>query len=113
MGTKLQRFDWKKYSTLAGLVAVGLIAMSIFITQMIRRPRSDKVSQFEMPREINPFTVLGLLEHIESRGKLKDSHRAELVNSIREVQQHYFAPQNGQHSIKLEEIARTWVNRAT
>jgi hypothetical protein len=113
MSSQLEQFDWRKYSTFAGLAALGLLALTIVVTQWARRPRVAKIRPFEMPHEINPFTVLGLLERIDSQAKLKEADRSELTKSIRDVQRHFFAPQNGQQNIELEEIAQTWVSRVS
>jgi hypothetical protein len=111
MAAKLEQFDWKQYIPMGAAGALGLLALGILSIYLLRRPQQTNVKAFEMPQEINPFTVLGLLQKIQSQGKLKDAHRGELAESIRNVQQYYFAPQNGHPSVQLEEIARNWLKR--
>lgn len=80
---------------------------------LVATTETDQSQALELPQEINPFTVLGLLQKIQSQATLRDSHRGELADSIRNVQQYYFAPQNGHPSVQWEEIACNWLKRVS
>ncbi len=111
MASKIERTDWKRIGPLAALASVLLIGVIFFARYLLRRPAQTTESSFEMPADVNPFTVLGLLERIQTDGKLKDATRSDLGNSIRDVERYFFAPQNGHEKVELEEIAKTWLRK--
>jgi hypothetical protein len=113
MATQLEQVDWRQYLWWGAGAGVALLGLILLMVYLLRKPARRSVKAFEMPQEINPFTVLGLLQKIQSQGKLKESQRGELANSIRDVQQFYFAPQNGHPSVQLEEIAQAWLRRVS
>ena len=64
-----------------------------------------------MPNEVTPFSVLGLLRHIESNNELRPEQRSELQSSIQRLEKHYFdAPSAAEPN--LEQIAREWIQQA-
>jgi hypothetical protein len=85
---------------IAGVVAVWIS----------RRPTVER--QFEMPADVNPFTIIGLLKSIDSHGKIRDRDRVELRQSINRLEQHYFSASNGDANVDLEKLASDWIRKA-
>jgi hypothetical protein len=90
---------------LAG-AAVGLVIW-------LRRPKKTSEIRWKLPASLTPFTTIGLLEKIHQEGKLNEEQRAQLRQSIGQVERCYFASQsNGDGRVDLEAIAEGWVARA-
>lgn len=100
---------WLWYGLPLGLAAVGLI---VALASRTRRPNSVATEEFAMPERITPFTVLTLLDRIEQRNGLDATGQAKLRESKNRIEQYYFQDDR-QTEPNLEEIATTWVNRAT
>ncbi len=97
----------------AALLVLGGLAVALVAVVAIRSRQPELIKErFEMPEDINPFTVLGLLYQIDQHGRLGDAARRDLRGSIDELEQHYFGPTNGRPEPELESMARTWLARA-
>lgn len=72
-----------------------------------RRKPVEQRAAFELPAEINAFTVLGLLQQIQKDGKLSDKERAELGRVIAEIQSSFFS-RTADKNLDLNQIARKW-----
>lgn len=76
----------------------------------------ERAAAYALPAQITPFSVLSLLRSMEQdpRLSLSADRRAELANTIRELERRYFGPgadTNGQAD--LERLAQDWVTRAS
>ena len=104
-------FSWKFLFWLIPVIVVGLfgiVAGSIFLT----REKQVTENRFNVPQEINPFTVLTLLKDIQERNGIGKDQSGELQNSIELVEMSYFGDsQNGSGSEDLEQLAESWVDR--
>ena len=103
--------NWAYLYWLLPLIAVG-IAGGIFTTVRLNRPRPEPQSRFNLPDDINPFTVLTLLKDIKERNHLTDAWSHELDSSIDRIEQSYFGTAESDKTEDLSGLARTWVKRA-
>lgn len=96
----------------AGLLAALLVPLALWLVQRAWGKSATVTPRFEIPRELNPFTVLGLLEQIESIAGLSERDRSEVRRSIESLERHYFSGANGTPEPDLTRLASTWVERA-
>jgi hypothetical protein len=109
LATVYRRVDWTQ-SILLGGVGIGLLAALIVgVIVVSRRKPTERRVQFELPSEINAFTVLGLLQRVQTDGKLSEQERVELGRSIAEIQAGYFG-RNTASDLDLSQIARKWAS---
>jgi hypothetical protein len=91
------------------LVIGGVVAIAL---SMKNKEPLAVDSQFAVPERITPFSVLSLLNRIETHNGLDPAGRAELEQSKSRIERFYF--DDGDHAQPdLEEIASTWSQRAT
>lgn len=101
-----------------GVVAAVLAGRFFADDDVADQPR------FQVPQDINPFTVLSLLKTIENENGISESQSTELNQSINRIEQFYFgnAGQGGGNQVlpsgvgspeDLSEVARKWVGRST
>ncbi len=95
---------------LLGLVLVGA---AIALIRWLGRTREvDNSDALQMPGDITPFTVIGLLRHVRSKGRLQGTQQDELDATVLQIERYYFdQAQQGQQP-DLTDIARTWLRRA-
>lgn len=89
------------------LIAIGLAARSLWRPVPTMTPQS-----YTLPDPLTPFTVMTMLEDIESNNGLSSNEKAELQTCIRELEQHYFAQQQ-EANPDLQSIAGYWAARAS
>jgi hypothetical protein len=80
--------------------------------RLIKRPKAKAESRFQVPEPLTPFTVLGLLRDIERNDGLALDERRALGAQIRTLEHHYFVEES-REAPDLQEIAESWVGRAT
>ena len=105
-------FSWKFLYWLIPIIVFGLAGI---VTGMyfLKRTEHAPTHRFSMPQDINPFTVLTLLNDIKERNGINTEQATELQNSINRVEEYYFGKsENGDQAEDLEQLAETWVNRA-
>ena len=68
--------------------------------------------RFEMPSDVNPFTVLTLLKDIRNRNGIGNEQGIELQNSINRIEQFYFGEEDETKPEDLEKVARQWLDIA-
>lgn len=97
---------------LAGGLLVAVLAVGALIALVRSRPRKAGGARFQMPEDVTPFSVLGLLREIEHNNGLTPAQMRELNSSIQEIERLYFAkPESDKPD--LRQIAETWVSRAS
>jgi hypothetical protein len=105
-----RRLWWPYAALVAGLLVVGGGACCFWFgrsTESLIRER------FEVPAEINAFTVLGLLRRIQQNNELNEAGHQELTATIHRLERYYFASENGDHEPDLRDIASAWVHRTS
>ncbi|MEX0718753.1 MAG: hypothetical protein WD066_19320 [Planctomycetaceae bacterium] len=93
--------------------AVGLLVVAVggvVSWRLMRRPRVAAESRFELPGDLTPFTVLGLLRNIQQNDGLDDGEHHELTATIDRLERHYFATADGDEP-DLPAIAKGWLTR--
>lgn len=93
----------------AGLaIAVGGLAF----WKLTAKPAPVATKAFSVPRDINPFTVLALLQSIRERNGISGDQSRELDESIRRVEEDWFSQTStGENADNLEKLASLWVSR--
>jgi hypothetical protein len=91
----------------------GLLALlgGMFLWRKTRKPASLETARFPVPREVNPFTVLGLLRDIQTHNGLAGEQHKELGAEIQALEAHYFGADAGT-APDLNRIAQHWAGRA-
>ena len=93
-------------------VGIGIVGLAWAIAARSRRPETTAGhSRFQMPEEITPFSVLGLLHNIEHDNGLQPSQRDELNASIKRIESHYFDKASSKEP-DLKQIAEIWIRQA-
>jgi hypothetical protein len=106
-GERSSRRLWWLAGGGAALLVLGLAAFLL-----LRRPKSRDAARWKLPEPLTPFTVIGLLEKIHQDAALNAEQRAEVRQSIRRLERHYFADDaNGDGRVDLKEIAEDWLHR--
>jgi len=76
-----------------------------------RRPEEQEES-LELPEDITPFTVIGLLRQVRSAPNLQDNQRNEIDNTVHRIERFYFGENAEGERPDLPNIAREWLRRA-
>jgi hypothetical protein len=77
------------------------------------RRRSAGQTRWAVPEPLTPVTTIALLERIHHDGGLSEAERAEVAQTIRELERHYFAAGvQGNGQVDLATLAGGWVRRA-
>ncbi|MBX3415985.1 MAG: hypothetical protein KF851_00155 [Pirellulaceae bacterium] len=128
LSRSLVRVDWFKWLLISGLGLGFVVLATIGGAIYLRSPRRKDKSSIELPREINAFTVLGLLERLNESSRLSDRNRSELQAAIQKIEAEYFAPHsskhqngsadangsgNGRAQKELTDLAHEWIRRAS
>jgi hypothetical protein len=98
----------------AGLGLV-LCAGSFGGWQLLRRRTAAAVvntGRWAMPAEVTPFSVLAVLQRIESDGGLSAERRGELTAVMRRIERHYFAMSDRDNAPDLAAELRRWIEAA-
>ncbi len=75
--------------------------------------RPEETRRFQMPEDVNPFSVLTLLQSIRERNGISSEQADELQQSIKRIEKFYFSESDRPEKFEgLEELASTWVSRA-
>ncbi|MEZ5964521.1 MAG: hypothetical protein R3F56_11795 [Planctomycetota bacterium] len=102
-----RRFPWGW--SLAGTLLVAAFA-AVWMTRR-RRPQATVVGPFQVPDPATPFAVLEVLRAIERRDGFASDAQRELHETIRSIEQSYFAQGEGS-AVDLRRVAEDWVRRA-
>ena len=110
-----QRYGQKnsKWIGLALLVVLilGAIAVKLKRRSLASSGNKEKIADFNVPNEITPFSVLGLLRKIHEEKDFSEDVQLQLDESIASVEKQYFDRED-ERSLNLKDIAEEWVNRA-
>ncbi len=95
---------------LVGLALVAAGGVAAF--RAARGRHGEAAPRFQLPDELTPFTVLGLLRDIQHNDGLGPADREELGASIDRLERHYFADAK-EHEPDLRQIAADWLARSS
>jgi len=90
---------------------LGLITLKFKRRNLTSSGSKEKISNFNVPNEITPFSVLGLLRKIHEEKDFPEDIQLQLNESIASVEKQYFDRED-ERSLNLKNIAEEWVNRA-
>ena len=96
----------------------GAILAAGFIVYWLLRPRNlPEVAGprgFDMPSEINPFTIVALLQKIRSSGMVSPDRQNDLEKDIHNLELKYFriADVHQPDPAELRHLAETWIQNA-
>jgi hypothetical protein len=97
-----------------GVLAVIVVCVVVFIMVSRRRSATQQTTTTEwvMPKEVTPFSVLALLKQIERNNGLSPQSQDDLADSITRIERFYFAASRESSEPDLANEARTWVGKA-
>lgn len=105
------RFSWGFLFWLIPLTLLGAVGgVALFLS--LSKPASEPAKRFDLPEDINPFTVLTLLKDIKHRNGISDQQATELQDSINRIEKFYFGDGNEEKPDDLDKLAKNWVSRA-
>ncbi len=98
------------WGLLIGMMVGGLLLGSVVIWLIVRSVSQSgaTTSRYQLPEDLTPFAVLGLLQDIDRNNGLDEARRQELRASISRVERHYFADADAD-DVDLRKIAEHWV----
>jgi hypothetical protein len=96
---------------IAGVATLVLLGVGAIIAATSRKQEVATHDEFAVPDRITPFTVLGLLDRIESRNGIDQVKLGELESARRSIVQHYFENE-ASSTPDLEDIANRWSRQA-
>lgn len=106
------RRDWKQIGLLSagGAFLIGLLGVGVF--QLSRRKVIEDTARLPIPEKLDVFNLLGLLERVQHEGKLSETQRKELDQTVRLLEKDYFSAEKltGVET-NLREIAEKWVKQ--
>ena len=111
----IKRYDKKNSKWFVWVLLIFFLLLTIVFKFRRKTSSSSKqteaVSDFYVPHEITPFSVLGLLRKIHNEKDFAQDIQNQLIESIASVEKVYFDKEN-QKSLNLKDIAEEWVNKA-
>ena len=93
---------------LALLALTGIVALAFFRPQA----KQETKEPFEIPEEVNAFTVLSLLKDIKRTNGIDQQQKEELDMSINRIERLYFGEDKDIEAEDLASLASTWVSNA-
>lgn len=89
-----------------------LVVVLVLVYLQMSKPKMQVVARrFKVPRDVTPFTVIGLLKDIESNNGLNPDRTKKLSGTINRLEQYYFYDRSGDEP-DLTDIAHDWANKA-
>ena len=105
-------FSWGFLYWLIPAIVLGLCGIAGLIYSM-NKPAEIVADRFQVPEDVNPFTVLTLLKDIRQRNGISDEKAVELDRSINRVEEYYFGRSDSEEQQQdLSALANQWVQRA-
>ena len=108
----------RKYGSSAGWNFLWLLPLLAVIAVLVGvfwrgKPVAQTQARFEVPEEINPFTVLTVLRDIKKRNGISDQQSEALNHSINRVESFYFGrSQQDLAAEDLKALAEQWVRES-
>ena len=93
-------------------ISLGSVALLGIVFALLPKQQEVRQARFEVPEDLNPFTVLGLLKDIEANNGFSTNQKTDLLTSINRIERFYFGESNGESAPELADIAHTWVRQA-
>ena len=110
-----RKYGSASWWSLAWAIPLVLLAIGAAVWFWFFNSKSDptEVRRFEVPQEINPFTVLTVLRDIKQRNGINDQKAEELNHSINRVESFYFGRSEQEiASEDLKALAERWVEQS-
>jgi hypothetical protein len=105
-------FDGRTPLWLWVLLGVAFVLYGVwFFASQPARGTAAATRTLQLPRHVNPFTVLALLHEIAARGKLDAAQRQALAADVARIEACHFGRAQDP-TLDLEAVARTWLERA-
>ena len=90
------------------LALIGIVALAFFRPQTAQQAKEG----FEVPEDVNAFTVLSLLKDIKRTNGIDQNQKEELDLSINRIEKFYFGEDKDVEAEDLRSLASTWVSKA-
>ena len=90
------------------LALIGIIALAYFRPETTQQAKEG----FEVPEDVNAFTVLSLLKDIKRTNGIDQQQKEELDVSINRIEKFYFGEDKDVEAEDLMSLASTWVSKA-
>ena len=90
------------------LALIGIVALAFFRPQTAQQAKEG----FEVPEDVNAFTVLSLLKDIKRTNGIDQQQKEELDVSINRIEKFYFGEDKDVEAEDLMSLASTWVSKA-
>ena len=101
---------------LYGGILLALLCIAATVTYLYLRSTPESKTQahavWHVPDDITPFSVLTLLKSIQSENGMSSQFRADLTQSISQIEGYYFASKADVPKPDLAAEARSWVGKA-
>ena len=105
-------FGWSFLYWLVPLIGIASVAMAGMV-YFLTLPKKVETKRFNVPEDVNPFTVLTLLKDIRQRNGISDEKSVELDQSINRIEEYYFGREETEKQTDdLAAIAKQWVHQA-
>lgn len=102
----------KSWITPIVIVLTLLVLAVVGYTLRTRKTESIAAARYQVPENITPFTVLGVLKDIERNNGLSDAGKQELGSSITRLEHFYFEEPEGDEP-DLHEVIHRWIRKST
>jgi hypothetical protein len=105
--------SWILYAALGSALLLLAICLLVFLRL---RPRPAPELGLQLPSQLTPFTVFGLLREIQRTGSLDPGSARELEQAIAAIEAGWFAQgadRNGNSAEELRSVATAWVQRVS
>ncbi len=94
---------------IAGASALGaaILILGIGLWRRATRKPLEEADRIPLPDQVNAFTVVGWLRHLDQAGLVADDSRKELASTIARLEQAFFAESDGKE-IDLQATLERW-----
>ncbi len=102
------------YAWIYWVLILALVGVLVFVAlwKLKKAPVTNEVTRYQMPDQITPFTVLGLLKQIQRDNGFEESEQQALAASITKVERFYFDEEPEGDQPELQGLAQEWVLKA-
>lgn len=109
-----EKYGETSYSWIYTIIGVVAVLIAIFAGyQLLNKKEEDVVETgYQLPNEITPFTVIGLLKTIHQNNGLSSDKKEELKESIVTLEKKYFE-NDSKETDDLVEVANRWLHQAS